>query len=52
MDYVIAKDAATARKAGRAVEAALARDTRANRALVTKATKPLAGQPFMRLRAC
>ena len=38
MDYVIAKDAATARKAGRAVEAALARDTRANRALVTKAS--------------
>ena len=38
VDYVIAKDAATARKAGRAVEAALARDTRANRALVTKAS--------------
>ena len=38
IDYVIAKDAATARIAGRAVEAALMRDTPANRARAAKAS--------------
>ena len=38
VDYVIAPDATTARKAGRSIEAALTRDTRANQALVAKAS--------------